>query len=80
MNETLVAAVLAFFGTLIGTFSGILVNTKLMNYRIEQLELRLKEISDFGEKILILEGDAKLFEEKLKVANHRIDDLEGKVK
>ena len=80
MNETLVAAVLAFFGTLIGTFSGILVNTKLMNYRIEQLELRLKEISDFGEKIIILEGNDKLFEEKLKVANHRIDDLEGKVK
>ena len=80
MNETLVAAVLAFFGTLIGTFSGILVNTKLMNYRIEQLELRLKEISDFGEKILILEGNDKLMDERLKVCNHRLSDLEQKVK
>ena len=80
MNETLVAAVLAFFGTLIGTFSGILVNTKLMNYRIEQLELRLKEISDFGEKIVMLEGNDKLFEEKLKVCNHRLEDLEQKTK
>jgi len=80
MNETLFAAILAFLGTLIGTFSGILVNTKLMNYRIEQLELRIKELSDFGEKIIMLEGNDKLFEEKMKVCNHRIDDLEAKTK
>lgn len=80
MNETMFSAVLAFLGTLIGTFSGILVNTKLMNYRIEQLELRFKELSDFGERIIVLEGNDKLFEEKIKVCNHRIDDLEQKTK
>ena len=80
MNETMFSAVLAFLGTLIGTFSGILVNTKLMNYRIEQLELRFKELSDFGERIIVLEGNDKLFEEKMKVCNHRIDDLEQKTK
>lgn len=80
MNENILAAILAFLGTLIGTFSGILVNTRLMNYRIEQLESRFKELSDVGEKLVMLEGNDKLMDEKISVANHRIADLEAKVK
>jgi len=80
MNDSLFSAILAFLGTLIGTFSGILVNTKLMNYRIEQLELRFKELSDVGEKFVKLEGNDKLLDERIDGLTHRVDGLEAKVK
>ena len=34
-------ALITLVGTLIGTFSGIVVGTKLINYRIEQLEKKV---------------------------------------
>ena len=80
MDGTVITGVLALVGTLAGTFGGILTSTKLMNYRIEQLEKRFDQISTLGEKVTMLEGNDKLMDEKLSVANHRISDLEAKVK
>lgn len=71
---------MALVGTLAGTFGGILTSTKLTNYRIEQLEKRVEAHNNLVEKVFRLEDNDRLFEEKIKVANHRIDDLEAKVK
>ena len=71
---------MALVGTLAGTFGGILTSTKLTNFRIEQLEKRVEAHNNVVEKVFRLEDNDRLFEEKIKVANHRIDDLEAKVK
>lgn len=65
---TIVVAVLSLIGTIIGSYSGM----KLMTYRIEQLEHKVEHHNNFAERIPILE-------EKMSVANHRIDNLEKKV-
>lgn len=52
-----------------GTFGGILTSSKLTAYRIEQLEKKVDKHNNFAERIPVLE-------EKIEVANHRIDDLE----
>ena len=65
---TIIVGILSFLGTIIGSYSGM----KLMSYRIEQLERKVDRHNNFAERIPILE-------EKLNVANHRIDDLEHKV-
>lgn len=70
MSEIIVALV-AFAGTLIGTFGGIVTSSKLTNYRIEQLEKKVDKHNNFAQRIPVLE-------EQMKVANHRIDDLEKK--
>ena len=46
---------------------------------IEQLEKRFEQISSLVGKVAVLEGNDKLMDEKLKVCNHRLEDLEAKV-
>ena len=71
MNEILIA-VLSFAGTLVGSFSGM----KLMSYRIEQLEKRVDKHNNVIERVFRLEEGEAIMNEKISVANHRIDDLE----
>lgn len=75
-NEVLVA-VLALVGTLVGSLGGILAANKLTNYRIQQLEDKVEKHNKVIERVYNLEKDAAVFEEEIKVANHRIEDLEG---
>lgn len=66
MNWTdIVVALLALVGTGIGSFSGF----QLTSYRVEQLEKKVDKHNQFAERLPVLE-------EKIKVMNHRLDDLE----
>ena len=80
MDGTVITGVLALVGTLAGTFGGILTSTKLTNYRIEKLELQVEKHNNLIEKVYRLEDNDRLLDEKISVANHRISDLEAKVK
>lgn len=79
MSETVIVAIISLFGTLAGTFGGIMTSNKLTGYRIERLEEQMKKYNNLIERTFKLEESATLQEEKIKVANHRIDDLERKV-
>ena len=70
--SNIVVAIIALLGTFIGSFSGI----KLMSYRIEQLEKKVEKHNNLVERMYKIEEKTELQEEKIKVANHRIDDLE----
>lgn len=69
MTDTIAVALVSLVGTLVGTFGGIITASKLTNYRIEQLEKKVDKHNNFAEKIPLIQND-------IKVANHRIDDLE----
>ena len=70
MTEIIVAAI-ALLGTLGGSLGGILVSSKMTNYRIQQLENKVAEHNNFARRMPVIE-------EQIKVINHRIDDLERK--
>ncbi len=70
MNSEIFVAVLSLAGTLLGSLGGVLTASKLTNYRLAQLEKKVDQHNAFGERIPLLE-------EKLKVVNHRLNDLEG---
>ena len=76
MSEAIIVAILALIGTLGGTFGGILTANKLTNYRIEQLEAKVEKHNKVIERVYNLEKHEAVMEEEIKVANHRIDDLE----
>lgn len=76
MSEAVIVAVLSLLGTLGGTFGGILTANKLTNYRIEQLEQKVEKHNRVVERVYILEKNEAVMEEEIKVANHRIEDLE----
>lgn len=69
MTDIIAVALVSLVGTLVGTFGGIITASKLTNYRIEQLEKKVDKHNNFAEKIPLIQND-------IKVANHRIDDLE----
>lgn len=49
----------------------------LVNYRLEQLEKKVDQHNQIVERTYALERRADVLEEKVKVENHRIDDLEN---
>lgn len=67
-NEILVAA-LSLIGTVAGSFGGIVASSRLTAYRIKQLENKVDKHNNFAQRIPIVE-------EKIKVINHRLSDLE----
>lgn len=69
MDTTVLVALLSLLGTLAGSLGGIVVSSKLTNYRLQQLENRVAEHNNFAHRMPVLE-------EQIKVANHRIEDLE----
>ena len=69
MSETVIVALIAFGGTLLGTFGGIVTSSKLTSYRIEQLERKVDKHNNFAARMPVVE-------EQIKVINHRIEDLE----
>ena len=76
MTEAIIVAVLSLIGTLCGTFGGIMAANKLTNYRIEQLEKKVAEHNNLVSRLYAVEKHEAVMEEEIKVANHRIDDLE----
>ena len=76
MSEGLLVALLSLVGTLAGAFGGILVANRLVNYRIAQLEGMVDKHNSMIDRMYCAEKRLDLVDEKLKVANHRIDDLE----
>lgn len=69
MDKEILIALLSLFGTLLGTLGGMLASSRLTAYRIKQLENKVDKHNNFAQRIPIVE-------EKIKVINHRINDLE----
>lgn len=76
MTDSVLVAILSLTGTLGGSLLGILAANKLTNYRIEQLEKKVEKHNSVIERVYKLEKQEAVIEEEIKVANHRIGDLE----
>lgn len=76
MTEELAVALIGLCGSCAGSVLGVLASSKLTQYRLEQLEKKVDRHNNLIERTYRLEEGEALLEEKLKVANHRIDDLE----
>ena len=74
--EGIIVALIGLVGSAIGSMVGILTSAKLTNYRLEQLEKKVQAHNNLVERTYKLEERTEIQEEKIKVANHRIDDLE----
>ena len=77
MPAEVITAALSLVGTLVGTLGGIALSSNLTNYRIEQLEKKVEKHNNLITRTYKLEQEFAVMDEKVKVANHRIDDLEA---
>ncbi len=69
MEPEIMVGMLSLCGTLFGSLLGVLTSNKLTNYRIEQLEKKVDKHNSVMERTALLE-------EQMKVAGHRIEELE----
>ncbi len=79
MLSEIIVGILSLIGTLAGSVTAIMVSNKLTVYRIEQLEKKVNAHNNLVERTYKLEENEQVVLEKLKVINHRIDDLKGEL-
>ena len=79
MSSEIIVSLITLCGSALGTLAGILINSKLTNYRIEQLEKKQDKHNEVIERVYHLEQHDAVVDEEIKVANHRIEDLEREV-
>lgn len=75
----LITGVLSLAGTLAGSYFAQRKSTALIAYRLEQLEQKVSKHNNLVERTYRLEEKAAIHEEKIKVANNRIKDLEERM-
>ena len=69
ISNDVIVALLGMAGIIIGSFIGVIASSKLTNFRLKQLEQKVDKHNNFAERIPVVE-------EKIKVLNHRVEDLE----
>lgn len=74
--SSIIVGVLAFAGTLIGSLISNNKTQALVTYRLQQLENKVNKHNNLVERMYNLEEKQMVMEEQIKVANHRIADLE----
>jgi len=70
MDATIVVAIISFTGTCLGTIGGILASSKLTNFRLSELEEKVKKHNNVIERTYQLEG-------RMNEVEHDIRDLKG---
>ena len=76
---SIIVALVTAAGALAGTYFANRKSSALIAYRLSELEKKQDKHNAVIERTYKLEERTEVQEEKLKVANHRIDDLERKV-
>lgn len=71
MSTEIIVAVLAFLGTCVGTLGGILAASRLVNYRIEQLEKKVEKHNSVVERTYKLEGEVRELQHEMKDLKER---------
>ena len=76
--ESIIVSLIGLAGSAIGSILGVIASARLTSYRLEQLEKKVEVHNKVIDRVYKLEERTELQEEKIKVANHRIGDLEKK--
>lgn len=76
IDSAIIVAAVSGLCTLAGSALGVIAAGKLTNYRIGQLEQKVEKHNHLVERMYALEDRMNIMDEKVKVANHRIEDLE----
>ena len=69
MTEAVVVAAMSLLGTLLGSLAGVVTSSKLVNYRLEQLERKVQAHNNLIERTFQLEAAQALQAQRL----HRLE-------
>ena len=80
MTEAIIVAIVTGAFSFLGVYASNRKSAALVEYRLKQLEEKVAAHNNLVERMYAVEEKQTLMDEKLKVANHRIDDLEKEAK
>ena len=78
MSEAVVVAILSLVGTCVGSVVAVMTSNNLTKYKIEELTKQVEKHNQVIERTFMLEQHQAVIDEQIKVANHRISDLEAR--
>lgn len=76
MDNTVIVALIAFAGSALGTFGGIITAQKLTQYRIEQLEKKVDEYNNVKTRTTELETWKESITNEINELKNKISNLE----
>ena len=77
MSDVIIVGILSLLGTLCGAYFANRKSSALIAYRLQELEKKVDKHNTVIERTYALEKHAEVVDEKIKVANNRIADLES---
>lgn len=85
MTPALITAISTVIGAIISGIVALIVSSiqhnktvAIIEVKVEELTKRVDKHNNLVERMYAVEEQARLSEERIKVANHRIEDLEEK--
>lgn len=75
--DGIIIALIGVLGSASGSLIAALISNKVWQYRIEQLEKKVDEYNNIVKRTYKLEEEQTLTDEKIKVINHRLKNLES---
>lgn len=78
MTEGIIVAIITGGLAFLGTALTVTLQTSKTQYRIDQLEKKVEKHNNLIDRTYHLEEEQAVIEEKIKVANKRLNSLEGK--
>lgn len=75
MTEAIQIALIGLVGSGLGSLVGIIVNTRLTNYRIEQLEKKVQAHNNLIDRTYKLEAHEELVDQELEAITDTIGQL-----
>lgn len=75
MTEGIIIALIGFLGTIIGSAIGVIASSKLINYRLEQLEQKVNKHNNLIERTYELERKESVVEEHIENIENEIHEL-----
>lgn len=75
MDNAIAVSVINLIGTLVGTFSGIMASTKLVEYRLKQLERQVEKHNNVVERQAVVEREQKQMWFEINEVKSDIKDL-----
>ena len=59
MSTEVIISILSLVGTLAGSFMGIFISNRLVNFRLDALEKRVEKLCQLTERVAVIERDVR---------------------
>lgn len=79
ITETVIVALISLIGTLVGAIGGVAASSKLINYRLEELEKKVESLSGLIERTSRLEANEEATEKRVDEFSKKLGSIESRV-